>query len=526
VVGNPPAESEKAPQGLRPAAEAASQLQTGGFQPLGCVAPEWPNVLFILTDDQGYWALGCAGNDEIHTPNLDRLAATGIRFTNFFCASPVCSPARASILTGRIPSQHGIHDWIRKGNLPILSSDVGWDDDRAIEYLKGQRTYTEILAGHGYVCGLSGKWHLGDSLRPQKGFSYWHVFPWGASDYYNAYVIRDGRPERDPRYLTDVITEGALRFLEAQAGADAPFYLGVHYTAPHSPWERGQHPAELVALYTSCDFHTCPEVPGGHLWQINSAPRGRGEKRRELLSGYYAAITGVDRGVGQILARLDAMGIRENTLVIFTSDNGMNMGHHGLWGKGNATFPPNMYDTSVKVPMLMARPGHLPAGVVCDHLLSHYDIFPTLLDYGGLPNPDADRLPGHSFAMQILRVSREEVVVCDEYGPTRMIRTRDWKYVHRYPYGPHELYDLARDPGEERNLVAEPEQQDRVAELEARLEVWFVRHADPALDGTREPVTGKGQLDLAGVAGQGRQAFADDWWYMDEDGGRRSATRN
>jgi hypothetical protein len=107
-----------------------------------------------------------------------------------------------------------------------------------------------------------------------------------------------------------------------------------------------------------------------------------------------------------------------------------------------------------------------------------------------------------------------------------MIRTRDWKYVHRYPYGPHELYDLARDPGEERNLVAEPEQQDRVAELEARLEVWFVRHADPALDGTREPVTGKGQLDLAGVAGQGRQAFADDWWYMDEDGGRRSATRN
>lgn len=484
---------------------------------------ERPNIVFILTDDQGYWAMGCAGNGEIYTPNLDRIAAMGMRFENFFCASPVCSPARASILTGRIPSQHGVHDWIRKGNLRALSPEDGWDDDRAIEYLRGMRGYTEILAEHGYVCGISGKWHLGDSFRPQKGFSYWHLFPWGGGNYHNACLIRDGRVERDPRYLTEVITEGGLKFLDAQTESDGPFYLSVHYTAPHSPWHKGQHPEDLVALYADCGFKTCPEVPGGHPWQINSAPRGRGAKRHELLSGYFAAITGLDGGVGQILTKLDEMGVRENTLVIFSSDNGMNMGHHGIWGKGNGTFPQNMYDTSVKVPTLVSRPGHVPEGVVCDHLLSHYDIMPTLLDYLGFENPGAEQLPGQSFA-PLLRgydvAERENVVVFDEYGPVRMIRSREWKYVHRYPYGPHELYDLVNDPYEARNLIDDPQRRERAEEMEAQLEAWFVRYVDPDLDGTKEPVTGRGQLDRAGVPGQGRRAFDDDWWYIDEDGNR------
>jgi arylsulfatase A-like enzyme len=485
---------------------------------------ERPNVLFVLTDDQGYWALGCAGNDEVQTPNLDRIAAMGLRFENFFCASPVCSPARASILTGRIPSQHGVHDWIRKGNLEASRTPgAGWGDDREIDYLRGLPAYTEVLADHGYTCGISGKWHLGDSLHPQKGFSYWHLFPYGGGDYHDAYLIREGRIERDPRYLTDVITEGGLRFLDAQAGADGPFYLGVHYTAPHSPWREGQHPEDLVALYADCPFATCPVVPGGHPWQINSAPRGRGDTRRELLSGYYAAITGLDRGVGRLLDKLEEIGALEDTLIIFTSDNGMNMGHHGIWGKGNGTFPQNMYDTSVKVPMLMAWPGHLPQGEVADPLLSHYDIFPTLLDYLGLEAPEAEARPGRSFA-PLLRgeapPTRDHVVVFDEYGPVRMIRTRTWKYVHRYPYGPHELYDLVNDPDEAHNLVDDPDQRERRAELEGELAAWFARYVDPDRDGTKEPVTGKGQIDRAGVPGQGRRAFEDDWWYIDEDGHR------
>jgi len=228
--------------------------------------------------------------------------------------------------------------------------------------------------------------------------------------------------------------------------------------------------------------------------------------------------------VGQLLDRLETLGVLENTLVIFTSDNGMNMGHHGIWGKGNGTFPQNMYDTSVKVPALIARPGHVPQGVIDGSLLSHYDIFPTLLDYLGFENPDAAALPGRSFA-PLLRgealSERDHVVVFDEYGPVRMLRTRAWKYIHRYPYGPHELYNLVEDPAEIYNLVGDPAQGARLVELEAQLEAWFARYVDPHRDGAKEPVTGKGQVDLPGVAGQGRRAFEDDWWYIDADGVRR-----
>jgi len=485
--------------------------------------PERPNILFVLTDDQGAWAMGCAGNTEIRTPNLDRIAATGVRCDNFFCASPVCSPARASILTGRIPSQHGIHDWLRTGN--YVSPNPAAEDQHAIEYLRGMRAYTDVLAENGYSCGISGKWHLGDSARPQKGFTYWHVFPWGGGNYHNADILRNGVLENDPRYLTDVITEGGLNFLDAQAATDAPFYLSVHYTAPHSPWERGQHPEELTALYAGLSFATCPDVPL-HPWQINSAPRGEGDKRIELLTGYYAAISGLDRGVGQLLDKLEQMGVRDNTLVIFTSDNGMNMGHHGIWGKGNGTFPLNMYDSSVKVPMLLSQPGRIAQGAVETRLLSHYDILPTLLDYVGLECAETVALPGRSFAPMLrgdATAERDHVVVCDEYGPVRMIRARDWKYVHRYPYGPHELYDLVNDPGEEHNLVDDTAQLTRVVEMRGRLAAWFAQYVDPALDGSKEPVSGKGQIDLAGLAGEGRTAFTDDWWYIDASGNRRAA---
>ena len=218
------------------------------------------------------------------------------------------------------------------------------------------------------------------------------------------------------------------------------------------------------------------------------------------------------------------MGALENTIIFFTSDNGMNMGHHGIWGKGNGTFPQNMYDTSVKVPMLIASPGYLPEGVVVDALLSHYDIMPTLLDYLGFDVPDAEALPGRSFAGYLRGDSapvRDEVVVFDEYGPVRMIRTRTWKYVHRYPYGPHELYHLAEDPDEERNLIDDAAYHDRIVEMRDRLRAWFARYTDPDRDGTKEPVTGKGQVERVGSAGQGRRAFEDDWWYIDDDGNRR-----
>jgi arylsulfatase A-like enzyme len=214
---------------------------------------------------------------------------------------------------------------------------------------------------------------------------------------------------------------------------------------------------------------------------------------------------------------LSEQGLRENTLIIFTSDNGMNMGHHGIYGKGNGTYPQNMYDTSVKVPALLSRPGHLPEGRVEEGLYSHYDIMPTLLDYLGLECPDAKELPGQSFA-SLLRgepcAGRDNVVVYDEYGPVRMIRSHRSKYVHRYPYGPHEFYDLVEDPGERHNLVDSVEHRAQIEELKAQMETWFVHYVDPAVDGVREPVTGKGQLGLAGPAGRGEPNFGDDWHYL------------
>jgi choline-sulfatase len=469
-----------------------------------------PNILLILTDDQGHWAMGCAGNREIRTPDLDRLARTGMRFDNFFCASPVCSPARASLLTGRIPSQHGIHDWLRAGNAP--------SEGPLIEYLKGQTGYSDLLAANGYTCGLSGKWHLGDSLHPQKGFGFWRVHATGGGPYYGAPMVREGQVYQEPRYVSDVITDNALAFLDQAAEREQPFLLEVHYTAPHSPWDRANHPPELYDSYHDhCPFESTPLLPR-HPWQINSAPQGdTPEHRRAVLSGYFAAVTAMDAGVGRILDRLEALGLREQTLVLFIGDNGMNMGHHGIYGKGNGTFPMNMYDSSVKIPAILSRPGYLPQGVVCADLLSQYDWFPTLLDYLGFENPEADYLPGQSFT-PLLRgqpmPSREPVVVFDEYGPVRMIRDREWKYVHRYPYGPHELYDLRNDPEETRNLYGDAAHQGRQRELRAMLEDWFMRYVNPSLDGAREPVTGKGQLNLAGPAAKGQGNFADDWHYL------------
>ena len=166
----------------------------------------------------------------------------------------------------------------------------------------------------------------------------------------------------------------------------------------------------------------------------------------------------MDLNVGRILEKLEGLGLREDTLIVFSSDNGYSCGHHGFWHKGNGTFPLNMYENSVKVPFIMSHPGGLPQGRVTEAMASQYDFMPTLLDYLGLEMPTDPLRPGRSFQPALLGETddaQEEVVIFDEYGPVRMIRTQEWKYVHRYPYGPHELYDLVNDPDERKNLVDE-----------------------------------------------------------------------
>ncbi|MBP6965190.1 MAG: sulfatase-like hydrolase/transferase [Armatimonadetes bacterium] len=461
-----------------------------------------PNILFILTDDQGPWAMGCAGNDEIRTPNLDRLAKTGVRFDSFFCASPVCSPARASIVTGRIPSAHGVHDWLRTGDTIAKYEPEG--DGRLIEYLAGMPGYTDYLAAAGYTCAISGKWHLGDCHHPQKGFSFWEVHSKGGGPYYGAPMVHAGETYEEPRYVTDAITDTALGFLDSMGQMRRePFYLSVHYTAPHAPWNRENHPAERWDDYfENCRFDSVPstEIPPEWVRKVQRFA-DTPERRRTMLSGYFAAVTAMDANVGRLLDWLETHNLREETLVVFMGDNGMCMGHHGVYGKGNGTRPLNMFEESVKVPFIVSQPGRVPEGVVCSEMLSQYDFMPTLLDYVGIENPQAEKLPGRSFVSLLMgkeEAGRDEVVVFDEYGPVRMVRTKDWKYVHRYPDGPNELYHLSVDPREMTNLVSDAGCASTIEEMLARLEGWFSRWADPIRDGRGCIVTGAGQGGLMG----------------------------
>ena len=243
--------------------------------------------------------------------------------------------------------------------------------------------------------------------------------------------------------------------LDESLKSSAPFSLNVHYNAPHAPWGREHHPKDLFDdYYDNCPFDSLPNEDI-HPDQLNKEPGAATigdtpENRRSALSGYFAAITAMDQNIGRLIDWLEDNNLRENTLVIFNADNGMNMGHHGMWGKGNAIYPPNMYDTSVKVPALISRPNHVPQGLVCSDLLSQYDFMPTILSYVGSQNPHKDSLPGRDFSPILNGGQMGEdaaVFVLDEYGPTRMIRTHTWKYIHRYPDGPSEMYNLEEDPG-------------------------------------------------------------------------------
>lgn len=471
-----------------------------------------PNLLFVLTDDQGPWALGCAGNPEIETPHLDQLAADGTRLDHFCCTSPVCSPARASLLTGTIPSVHGVHDW-------LTGQHVG---PGATDYLAGLPLVTDALAGAGYRVGLSGKWHLGASDRPRPGFVHWYALEAGGSRYDHARMYRGdtsggARLEEVDGYLTEIITDDALAFLAAEADHDRPWCSLVTFTAPHSPWT-GQHPARYADRYADCAFASCPDEPP-HPWLSTrgGVPVGGEPDRRAARIGYFAAVTGADAGVGRLLAALDAQGLTESTVVIFAGDNGFNLGHHGIWGKGNGTYPQNMYDTSVLVPFL-ARGPRIAAEEVRPELACGYDLAATLLDLCGLDPAPFEHGPGRSFA-GLLRGSAaapddRAVVAYDEYGPVRMIRTTEWKYVDRHPGGPYELYHLAEDPDERVNLADDPAAAVTREELRARLEGWFDRYADPARDGRTLPVMGTGQQRPVAAPG----AFcAADW---DAVGGR------
>jgi len=295
-------------------------------------------------------------------------------------------------------------------------------------------------------------------------------------------MVRDGQLITETRYITDVITDEALAMLDRYAAEQSPFYLSVHYTAPHSPWTG--HPEDIVQSYDDCPFESCPQEPR-HPWAIADDCLGN----REMLKGYFAAVTAMDANIGRIMTALEEKGLRENTLVLFLSDNGFSCGHHGFWGKGNGTLPRNMYENSIKVPAVFSQPTVIPQGDVADVMVSAYDFMPTMLDYLGLPVPIESNSPGGSFA-SLLRGGKvgtcEQVVVFDEYGPVRMVRTKEWKYIYRHAHGPDELFDLRNDPDEREDLAGEPAYQAKMRELKGVMDEWFARYVIPSRDGLRE----------------------------------------
>jgi arylsulfatase A-like enzyme len=350
-----------------------------------------PNILLFLTDDHGAWAMGFYGNREVCSPHLDRLASEGTRFANAFTPCPVCSPARACLMTGRTPSQVGIHDWIQE-QIPEFG-------DR--DWLRDEVTLPELLHGAGYHCGLSGKWHLGRSHTTPRGFDWCFGLPRWQGDHNGEYTYHlNGEPLTRTGNKTRLITDHAIEFLQ-NAPPDRPFFLNVGYIATHSPYA-DQDP-DLVARYDAATFADIPDyVP--HPWHKNEGLAGGAQDRAALRSryaNYYAAVTDMDGGVGRILDTLRAQNRLDDTLVVYTSDHGCALGHHGFWGKGNSTRPLNMYETSLRVPLLVRWPGGpVASGHTVARCVDHYDTFQALCHWAGVAAylDPACRYPGRSLA--------------------------------------------------------------------------------------------------------------------------------
>jgi choline-sulfatase len=433
-----------------------------------------PNILLFLTDDHGAWALGANDNKEIHSPVLDSLAREGANFRNTFTPCPVCSPARACLLTGRTPSQVGIHDWLFESENAIATRD----------WLRDETTLPELLNAAGYHCGLAGKWHLGGSHQTPRGFDWCFGLPGGQGDHRSPYIYHlNGQALPYHANKTQLVTDYALQFLE-EAPDDKPFFLNVGYITTHSPY--AQQEPELVALYDDAEFSDVP-LYTPHPWHKNEGVAGghhEREKLRPYYANYYAAVSEIDRNVGRILQKLRECGQLDNTLVIYVSDHGCALGHHGFWGKGNSTRPLNMHETSLRVPLLMRWPGHIAPQTVVERCVDHYDTFQFIVEAASA-KLESKNYPGQSLAPLLHGEESWNEVRFGEYGDLRMIRTPHFKLVRRYPNGPDDLFDLQADPQETRNLAELSEYAETHAALLQRLEEWYASHEEAAKSGLR-----------------------------------------
>lgn len=450
-----------------------------------------PNVLLILTDNQSPSLIGAYGNREIRTPHIDRLAAEGTLFTRAYATSGVCSPARATLLTGLIPSRTGVHN-----GLPERFSVPGY---AAIEEF---RNLPQTLADAGYVTGLIGKYHLGATEKPQLGFDTWVTFSGGHTESFTRQMVVDGGRTFDVaetgEHLTDFWTRRAVDFIDAQSGK-RPFFLMLSYNGPyvlpptvldppatrHAAWYEAHPPAPVgapVHPYLEAFARSFPDnIPlrGGNVGR--AAIESLTSPRAMINVASEASM--VDDGVGRVLAALEKAGLAEDTLVIFASDQGSAFGQKGLWGNSSWGSPYPAYNANMQIPLIVRQPGQIPVGRRSDHTVNEFDLLPTILEYVGLADRRIPGTPGRSHAALFRGgPAGDEQPVFFEYITTRVIQTREWKYTKRFLDAPDELYDLAKDPGETRNLAGDPAQSAVVRDLDARLTAFFANYADPRWD--------------------------------------------
>jgi choline-sulfatase len=442
-----------------------------------------PNIIFIMTDDQADWAFGAAPNPDAYTPNIDRLRSEGARLTNCFVTTPVCSPSRASLLTSRYSTEVDITDFIK-------SKKVGLDPTFA--------TWPRILADAGYETALIGKWHLGDKDRyypTHYGYNEFTGFRWGGEISKNPKIEVNGEVQQAQGYTPDILTDYAVDFIRRKK--DGPFMLSLHYWAPHaSTVSRAPDRGHTWLPLSHADYgrfeNMDPEIPDPDYPKLDVPLVER------MMREYLGSVASVDRNLARILDLLDELTLTDSTVVIFTSDNGYNVGHNAVEGKGNASWTltdnrderPNMYDNSLRVPTLIRWPNVVEPGRTIEHTLSFLDWFPTLLAIGGLKVPKDEIIRGRNL-LPLLKGKRIEwdndlfvQYTMRGAGTMRAYRTPQWKLVRDFDHFiKDELYDLASDPAETNNLIDSPEAriQDVRRSLNAKLLAAMRNIDDPAL---------------------------------------------
>lgn len=437
-----------------------------------------PNILVIMTDDQAQWALGCYGNRECLTPNMDRIAREGARFINAFVVTPVCSPSRASFLTGRYGTELHVTDWINKTE---AEAGVGLPTDVP--------TWPRVLQQHGgYVTALIGKWHLGEKpqFHPTKmGFSHFFGFLAGGQFPMDPELEKDGTTRKFKGPIPDLLADDAIEFLEQNK--DRRFAMCLFFREPHQDYV--PVPEEDSAPYKGVDL----TVPKSKIIDADWL--------KEIHRQYYGAIHAADRNIGRVLKKLDELKLADNTVVIFTSDHGYNIGQHDIYTKGNAAFiagkgvhgprRPNMFEESIRTPLLVRWPGVIKPGTEIADGVSNLDSFATILGITGVAMPAEVKQHGVDFS-PLLR--GQTMSPRDLYGQydlhnlgldfMRMIRTSDgrWKLVrHHLQNGTNELYDLKNDPGEEKNLYNNAAAAKMRDQLQEKLTAWQKSIDDPIL---------------------------------------------